>query len=35
VVRSGRQDSSSETVREQGEAGVDFFTISKAVYENY
>jgi aldehyde dehydrogenase (NAD+) len=27
--------SSSETYREQGEEGMDFFTITKTVYDNY
>lgn len=31
----GMNASSSETYREQGEAGMDFFTITKTVYENY
>ena len=35
VPFGGFKDSSSETYREQGDAGLDFFTISKTVYLNY
>ena len=35
VPFGGFKDSSSETWREQGEAGLDFYTISKTVYDNY
>lgn len=35
VPFGGLKRSSSETWREQGDAGMDFFTISKTVYENY
>ena len=35
VPFGGFKRSSSETWREQGDAGMDFFTISKTVYENY
>lgn len=35
VPFGGFKRSSSETWREQGDAGIDFFTISKTVYENY
>ncbi|KPN31348.1 lactaldehyde dehydrogenase [Halolamina pelagica] len=31
----GMKASSSETYREQGEAGIDFYTISKTVYDSY
>jgi len=31
----GFKDSSSETWREQGDAGLDFYTIKKTVYENF
>jgi len=31
----GFKRSSSETWREQGDAGLDFYTISKTVYMNY
>lgn len=29
------KDSSSETYLEQGDAGLDFYQISKTVYDNY
>ena len=35
VPFGGMKGSSSETYREQGEAGLDFYTISKTVYLNY
>jgi aldehyde dehydrogenase (NAD+) len=35
VPFGGMKDSSSETYREQGDAGLDFFTLSKTVYLNY
>lgn len=35
VPFGGMKDSSSETYREQGDAGLDFYTISKTVYVNY
>ncbi|WP_247729858.1 aldehyde dehydrogenase family protein [Halovivax limisalsi] len=35
VPFGGLKASSSETFREQGEAGLDFFTISKTAYVNY
>lgn len=35
VPFGGMKASSSETYREQGEAGMDYFTITKTVYENY
>lgn len=35
VPFGGMKASSSETYREQGDAGLDFYTISKTVYENY
>ena len=35
VPFGGLKDSSSETYREQGDAGLDFYTISKTVYVNY
>jgi aldehyde dehydrogenase (NAD+) len=35
VPFGGMNASSSETYREQGDAGIDFFTITKTVYENY
>jgi aldehyde dehydrogenase (NAD+) len=35
VPFGGLKDSSSETYREQGDAGYDFFTITKTVYHNY
>jgi 2,5-dioxopentanoate dehydrogenase len=35
VPFGGFKRSSSETWREQGDAGLDFYTISKTVYENY
>lgn len=35
VPFGGLKQSSSETFREQGDAGLDFFTISKTVYMNY
>jgi len=35
VPFGGVKQSSSETYREQREAGLDFFTISKTVYTNY
>jgi len=35
VPFGGMKDSSSETYREQGDAGLDFYTISKTVYMNY
>ncbi|MXV60547.1 aldehyde dehydrogenase family protein [Natronorubrum sp. JWXQ-INN-674] len=35
VPFGGMKASSSETFREQGDAGLDFFTISKTVYTNY
>ncbi|WP_049983640.1 aldehyde dehydrogenase family protein [Halorubrum sp. BV1] len=35
VPFGGVKDSSSETYREQGDAGLDFYTISKTVYMNY
>ncbi|WP_408958198.1 aldehyde dehydrogenase family protein [Natrinema sp. 74] len=35
VPFGGMKDSSSETYREQGDAGLDFYTISKTVYDNY
>jgi aldehyde dehydrogenase (NAD+) len=35
VPFGGMKDSSSETYREQGDAGLDFYTISKTVYLNY
>ncbi|GAA0310058.1 aldehyde dehydrogenase family protein [Halarchaeum salinum] len=35
VPFGGFKNSSSETWREQGDAGLDFYTISKTVYENY
>jgi len=34
VPFGGFKDSSSETYREQGDAGMDFFTITKTVYVN-
>ncbi len=35
VPFGGMKASSSETYREQGEAGLDFYTISKTVYDSY
>ncbi|ELZ15452.1 Aldehyde Dehydrogenase [Haloterrigena salina JCM 13891] len=35
VPFGGMKDSSSETYREQGDAGLDFYQISKTVYDNY
>lgn len=35
VPFGGFKDSSSETYREQGDAGLDFYTISRTVYMNY
>jgi aldehyde dehydrogenase (NAD+) len=35
VPFGGLKDSSSETYREQGDAGLDFFSITKTVYMNY
>jgi aldehyde dehydrogenase (NAD+) len=35
VPFGGVKDSSSETWREQGDAGLEFYTISKTVYDNY
>ena len=35
VPFGGMNASSSETYREQGDAAIDFFTITKTVYENY
>ena len=35
VPFGGMNASSSETYREQGEEGMDFFTITKTVYDNY
>ncbi|MFB6106349.1 MAG: aldehyde dehydrogenase family protein [Halobacteriaceae archaeon] len=35
VPFGGFKDSSSETWREQGDAALEFYTISKTVYENY
>jgi aldehyde dehydrogenase (NAD+) len=35
VPFGGYKDSSSDTYREQGEAGLDFFTSTKTVYMNY
>ena len=35
VPFGGMKSSSSETYREQGDAGLDFYTISKTVYLNY
>jgi aldehyde dehydrogenase (NAD+) len=35
VPFGGMKDSSSETYREQGDAGLDFYTVSKTVYMNY
>jgi aldehyde dehydrogenase (NAD+) len=35
VPFGGMKDSSSETYREQGDAGLDFYSISKTVYDNY
>ena len=35
VPFGGMNASSSETYREQGDAGIDFFTITKTVYDNY
>jgi len=35
VPFGGMKASSSETYREQGDAGLDFYTISKTVYLNY
>jgi aldehyde dehydrogenase (NAD+) len=35
VPFGGMKGSSSETYREQGDAGLDFYTISKTVYLNY
>jgi len=35
VPFGGFKNSSSETWREQGDAGVDFYTIDKTVYENF
>ena len=35
VPFGGMNASSSETYREQGEAGMDYFTIIKTVYDNY
>ncbi|MFD1567031.1 aldehyde dehydrogenase family protein, partial [Halolamina litorea] len=35
VPFGGMKASSSETYREQGDAGLDFYTISKTVYDNY
>ncbi|RZH67732.1 2,5-dioxovalerate dehydrogenase [Natrinema altunense] len=35
VPFGGVKDSSSETYREQGDAGLDFYSISKTVYDNY
>jgi len=35
VPFGGMNASSSETWREQGDAAIDFYTVSKTVYENY
>jgi aldehyde dehydrogenase (NAD+) len=35
VPFGGVKQSSSETWREQGDAGIEFFTISKTIYDNY
>ena len=35
VPFGGFKQSSTETYREQGEAGLDFFTITKTIYDNY
>ncbi|NHX36280.1 MULTISPECIES: 2,5-dioxovalerate dehydrogenase [Halolamina] len=35
VPFGGMKASSSETYREQGEAGIDFYSITKTVYDNY
>ncbi len=35
VPFGGLKDSSSNTYREQGDAGIDFFTTTKTVYHNY
>lgn len=35
VPFGGFKDSSTETWREQGDAGFDFYTLSKTVYDNY
>jgi aldehyde dehydrogenase (NAD+) len=35
VPFGGYKDSSTNTYREQGDAGLDFFTATKTVYENY
>ena len=35
VPFGGFKNSSSETWREQGDAGIDFYTIDKTVYDNY
>jgi len=35
VPFGGFKDSSSETWREQGDAGIDFYTIEKTVYDNF
>jgi 2,5-dioxopentanoate dehydrogenase len=35
VPFGGFKDSSSETWREQGDEGLDFYTITKTVYVNY
>ena len=35
VPFGGYKDSSSETWREQGDAGIDFYTLTKTVYINY
>lgn len=35
VPFGGVKDSSSETYREQGDAGLNFYSISKTVYDNY
>jgi len=35
VPFGGMKGSSSETYREQGDAGLDFYTITKTVYQNY
>ena len=35
VPFGGMNASSSETYREQGDAGLDFFSITKTVYDNY
>ena len=35
VPFGGMNASSSETYREQGDAGLDFFTITKTIYERF